>query len=1248
MNPNSITPRRPSMGWRRRLLQGTAAAAVWVTATHAGTFSTDFSTDPGGISVANRSYMELVKDGHLTLIDLADLVDENGAYRPSRLPLQASYILPSIDGDSKVAAFTATFRMRMGGGTERGAQGVGFVLAGDLDNATIFREAGGATKGLVISFDEYDSKAVNDGGAGLTEGNLPGEAPGIIVKQGGKRVLAQRFDGLRTDPPGTASTPRFATVQIQLDADGTLDVTYDGKQVITDAPIGYVPVAGRFGFGAGTEEITIAQRDNFWIDDLTLTTTPVTGAHIASVSPRSQDALPDAPLEIGIQDLGAGAVSLQLDGQTVTPSRSTAGNITTLRVVPTSLFAPGSTHTVRLAYADKTFLHQFSVLNIPVLPPSAALAAGTVDTSKGGFQVRVHKAENAIPEALGASRAEHQLAGLYGPNIANLSTANADGTFDQDVVNFSEDESNAGDVAGDTAIPGITSGDDNIAMEVVGYLDLQPGVYTLGGVSDGSMQVRIGGDPRDLTSLRLIDVPLGRGQGSFLVQQAGLYAVRVLWTEGGGGSALELWSVNPAGGKVLLNDRSTTGHIQSYRARSAAFRASPWLSGAIPAPGSLDMPTRPKIELQVTEDLATVDVSTLKVSIDGTRVTLAADAVTKSGKVTTVRHQPSVPLSPNAGHTLTLQFDDSNGNRVTREISFTTGKAEAAGSLANSVKGYWTFDRGDLAAHVGQDLEFIDASLADRYAFGTTGQGSFSAVPDIHGKPARVLHIPYTETSEGTFKKIGLRLNHGILPNGGGAKVNQWTLVMDVLWGDQGPSGFAGVLQTHDLENPGDADMFWRARDGSYGKTCCSAYDGVAPDKGHARNAWARVAFAVDLAASPRVVAKFINGVKHLDTVTSNGNALDSRFALPPEIFLFGDGDDNERTECWISSLQVRQGRMSDDEIAALGGPSPLGIPTPNPVKGEWNFNGNLKATVGQDLEFIDASLADRYAFGTTGQGSFSAVPDIHGKPARVLHIPYTETSEGTFKKIGLRLNHGILPNGGGAKVNQWTLVMDVLWGDQGPSGFAGVLQTHDLENPGDADMFWRARDGSYGKTCCSAYDGVAPDKGHARNAWARVAFAVDLAASPRVVAKFINGVKHLDTVTSNGNALDSRFALPPEVFLFGDGDDNERTECWVSAIQIREGRMSDEDIAALGGPEATGIPSATVRAAVVTPTIPELLGAASVNGPYATEASAQVDVVNRTIRLPRTGDARFFRVRGSAAIQSVTRDGADLVIVYR
>ena len=287
-------------------------------------------------------------------------------------------------------------------------------------------------------------------------------------------------------------------------------------------------------------------------------------------------------------------------------------------------------------------------------------------------------------------------------------------------------------------------------------------------------------------------------------------------------------------------------------------------------------------------------------------------------------------LSANSPHTIKLEFDDSAASAIVRQYTFTTGKATPQGGVLNTVKGYWNFDKGNLAASAGQDLRYLDDSVANLYEFGTTGQGAFAAVPNINGVPAKVIHVPFTggtDAQDPTAKKIALKMLHGIGPNGGGTKVNQWTMVMDVLWGDLARIGFGAVFRTTNLGTPGDADMFWRASSFSYGKSCCSAYAGIDPAHTHPRNQWARVVFAVDLAATPRVVGKYINGFKHTNTVTSNGDALDSRFSLPPEIELFGD-EDNERTECWVNAIQIREGRMSDADIAALGGPNASGIPS--------------------------------------------------------------------------------------------------------------------------------------------------------------------------------------------------------------------------------------------------------------------------------------------------------------------------------
>src|SRR5436190_8664337 len=386
-----LRTRRNSNHPLQRFFVKTVAAFALATAglAQAGTFQTDFSSDPGGTGNVNQpTIMTLLTNSQLTLIDLKDVFDENGLFQPSRLPLQASYVFKEIDPGSRVESFTATFKVRMGGGTENPAQGFCLVLAKDYDGL-LFREAGGTTTGLTISFDTYNSEVT--GGAGATEGNVPGDAPGIIIKQGGSRVLAKRFDGLRTDPAGTNHAPVFVTVQVKLDPDGTLDVTYGTNVVYDNVPIGYVPIAGRFGFGSGTEEQTIGNRDNVTIDDVNIVTTTVTGASIASVSPPVLDARPDAAIVIGIADLGAGAAALQFDNVTVSPSSVTVGNITTLTYQPPSLLVPGTPHTVNLTYGTKTFSYAFTVINATIIPPSAAAAAGSVNINNSGFRVRVHQ-----------------------------------------------------------------------------------------------------------------------------------------------------------------------------------------------------------------------------------------------------------------------------------------------------------------------------------------------------------------------------------------------------------------------------------------------------------------------------------------------------------------------------------------------------------------------------------------------------------------------------------------------------------------------------------------------------------------------------------------------------------------------------------------------------------------------------------------------------------------------------------------
>lgn len=261
------------------------------------------------------------------------------------------------------------------------------------------------------------------------------------------------------------------------------------------------------------------------------------------------------------------------------------------------------------------------------------------------------------------------------------------------------------------------------------------------------------------------------------------------------------------------------------------------------------------------------------------------------------------------------------------------------------------------------------------YLFGSTGQGAFADVPHINGQPVKVFGKPFTPDVE-LERRLGLKLKHGIAPNGGGQMVNQWTLIMDLYWANQG-RGIGTILRTHDFDQPIDGDLFWRTSFGSYGKVCCSPFDNISLEPGnyHADRTWARVVIAVDLAANPRVVGKYINGFKHRDDVKGDGNALDSRFALPPEIVLFQDGDDNEQSSAYINTIQIREGRMSEEEIAALGGPSADGIPMASAGNGGPQPPG-IRLTIARNGTDVTISWPE------TAVGHVLEVTDDLGKPA--------------------------------------------------------------------------------------------------------------------------------------------------------------------------------------------------------------------------------------------------------------------------
>jgi hypothetical protein len=275
-------------------------------------------------------------------------------------------------------------------------------------------------------------------------------------------------------------------------------------------------------------------------------------------------------------------------------------------------------------------------------------------------------------------------------------------------------------------------------------------------------------------------------------------------------------------------------------------------------------------------------------------------------------------------------------------------------------------------------------------------------------------------------------------------------------------------------------------------------------------------------------------------------------------------------------------------------------------VKGQWDFNSsNLVATYGSDLQYFDAGVQTDTSFGTT---TAFGLPDINGQPATVMHFNPSAVPWGGYQML-----HGAAPNGGGAYVNQYTLVYDIYL----PIiGRRSLLQT-DTGNTSDGDLFIRP-DGGIGIT--GIYDGNVT-----ANEWHRVAVAIDLASQPPVLAKFIDGVK-VGNQTGGLSAVDGRFSLGPLALLFAD-QDGDTGETYVNSVQFSNGRRPDAFIAALGGPSASKIPgaiTAIVQAGSVkirwTGGVP-LQGADVITGPWSTVIGA-----TSPYTVPSVGGKKYYR----------------------
>jgi len=824
------------------------------------------------------------------------------------------------------------------------------------------------------------------------------------------------------------------------------------------------------------------------------------------------------------------------------------------------------------------------------LPATSALPPESSTTR--GFLVRTAQAPTEASAGNNGIRAYRQIngtladsAGKLIPNVA-FGGPEAGGAYAVDTINF-EKEGNQIDLIDleqntlgsftSQVFPGIPGSDgttDKFAVEVVGFLDLKAGEQTFG-VSvtaertdindDDGFQVLVARNPRDFFGQKVAEyqrVAPGfqnnwRNENQFTVNapQAGLYPFRILYWQTGSGCSLDFYTVDGASGaRVLVNDPSNTDAVKAYRDSKEADANAPYVAEASPAAGSEGNSAAAPIEALIVDGATTVDTAKVKLSLNGTSPT--PQSLTKAnGKI-------SVVYNPNATRTtvnnaVVLEYTDSAS--VARSAAWNFGIVTSGGSTTKAV-GQWDFNSGDLSATVGKALAYFDPSFDgpsgnadDKTLFGTTAD---FGIPTIAGgAPDKVMRIPGTLT-----RKIGYVVDHGIKPNGGGTRVNQYTLIMDVFVAETGP-GAASLWQVSSTSNTDDGDLFWQGNNFGQGG---GGYNGRGT---FTAGAWHRVVAAYDMAATPPVVVKYVDGVKQ-DDWTANQGLDNPRRSMGPTALLFADGDQDERREMFVNSIQIRDGRISDAEAFILGAPRSAGIPIDiqtASVTGYWTFNfKDLGASIGSNLQYLDptydgpqGTAENKTRFGTTTE---FGIADLNGTPASVMRVPGDLT-----RQLGYVMTHRIAPNGGGTRVNQYTLIMDVFVATTGP-GAASLWQVSSPGNTDDGDLFWQGNNFGQGG---GGYNGRGT---FTAGEWHRVIAAYDMTATPPVVVKYVDGVKQ-DDWTANQGLDNPRRSMGPTALLFADGDQDERREMWVSAVQIRSERLSDAQCVLLGKASASGIP---------------------------------------------------------------------------
>lgn len=611
-----------------------------------------------------------------------------------------------------------------------------------------------------------------------------------------------------------------ANFEISFDGGQTWDEILLWTKANTPAEKNYESILLTSAIPAGAQTVQlkigyINVGNNWWfaIDNLALYGLNLVQPSVVETSPR-QDATNVDPgtsvsfvIDPGTEGVVDGSVKLANaagDDLEVVVETNEDGDVIVTHT-PAASFDIGENVVLTLTYDSPSEAGLSHTLSFQIADADIVLtAADQLEISKNnpGFLILTKVYGQSLANT--HQRAEDQLAGRifneFGDPIDNFAnTDNADDFLEEGgetylivegVINFNQDSTpgapaSIGEVGGDLPIPGVPQGtNDGIAMQILTYLELEPGFYQMGFNSDDGFKVTYGVTPGAANAPIAGEFQGGRGAATtrfnFLVQEAGLYPFRAIWYEGNGGANLEWWTIAPDGSRVLINDRSNPNAVKAYRPTTARSPL-PFVEQTSPGNNAANVAANATVTFSVVDGaIQPIDRDSVVIKVNGQEVEATITENPDVDGSLLISWTPSQLIAPGAEVAVTLEYNAGTGENARSFFSgiMYTGSDYPTLTSANSIPedAVDTSETGfgyRIHEIASQDFEEVitlantigraEAQLAGMLPYPNLAWTDFGdGTPELDSIPYVDLEDPTSVFSEGFFQ--GEELESILLP----------------------------------------------------------------------------------------------------------------------------------------------------------------------------------------------------------------------------------------------------------------------------------------------------------------------------------------------------------------------------------------------------------------------------------------------------------------------------------------------------